>query len=332
MLILVIVTVVFALAFDFTNGFHDTANAIATTVSTRALSPRKAILLAGVLNLVGALTFTGVATTIGKGIANPLKIPHGTEVVLAAIIAAITWNLITWYFGIPSSSSHALVGSLVGSVIGIAGFERVKWSGLFHSIIVPLITSPIAALIVGYILMWILRLLFGNVSPHKVNRGFRFLQIFSAAFQSFTHGTNDAQKTMGIITFALIAAGQLAPKAPVPLWVRVACSIAMGLGTAVGGWRIIRTVGSKIIKLEPINGFASDLTSASVILTATLLKAPVSSTHVISSAIMGTGAAKRFQQVNWGIARNIVLAWIITIPSSALLAACVIRLMLLGTR
>lgn len=331
MTLLLIITVVLALVFDFTNGFHDTANAIATTVSTRALSPRRAILMAGVLNLVGALTFTGVAGTVGKGIADPLKVPHGTLVVLAALIAAVVWNLLTWYFGIPSSSSHALIGSLAGAVIGAAGFAKVEWAALFSKIIEPLIVSPLLALVVGYLLMWVLRLLFGNTSPHKTNRGFRFLQIFSAAFQAFTHGTNDSQKTMGIITFALIAAGELSSNAPVPVWVRIVCSIAMGLGTAVGGWRIIRTVGSKIIKLEPINGFASDLTSASVILTATLLKAPVSTTHVISSAIMGTGAAKRFHQVNWGVAGNIVITWIITLPMSALLAALFVRLFLLGS-
>jgi inorganic phosphate transporter, PiT family len=237
--------------------------------------------------------------------------------------------LLTWYFGIPSSSSHALIGSLIGAVIGAAGFDKVTWGALFQKIIQPLILSPIIAFVVGFIIMWILRLLFGNVSPHKANRGFRFLQIFSAAFQAFTHGTNDAQKTMGIITFALIAAGELSSKDPVPLWVRILCSVAMGLGTAAGGWRIIRTVGSKIIKLEPINGFASDLTSASVILTATMLKAPVSSTHVISSAIMGTGAAKRFRQVKWGVARNIVIAWVLTIPASALLAGLIFRGILL---
>jgi inorganic phosphate transporter, PiT family len=327
---LLIITVIVALAFDFTNGFHDTANAIATTVSTRALSPRIAVIMAGVLNLIGALTFTGVAKTIGKGIADPLHIPFGTQVVLAALVAAIAWNLLTWYFGIPSSSSHALIGSLIGAVIADAGFAKVTWDALFTKIIEPLILSPVLALIIGFFVMLILKWMFQNTSPYKANRGFRLLQIFSAAFQSFTHGTNDAQKTMGIITFALIAGGALSGSAPVPIWVRFACSIAMGLGTALGGWRIIRTVGSKIIKLEPINGFASDLTSASIILTATIMKAPVSTTHVISSAIMGTGAAKRFRQVNWGVARNIVIAWVITIPLSALLAWVVFHIVMLG--
>ncbi|MCL6593667.1 MAG: inorganic phosphate transporter, partial [Alicyclobacillus sp.] len=323
MITLIVVIVLLALTFDFTNGFHDTANAIATTVSTRALSPRKAVLMAGFLNLVGALTFTGVAKTIGGKIADPLHIPHGMWVVLAALLAAIVWNLLTWYFGIPSSSSHALIGGLAGAVVGAAGWHAIDVTG-FVTIIEALIISPVSALILGYLLMWVLRLLFGNTSPHKVNRGFRFLQIFSAAFQAFTHGTNDAQKTMGIITFALIAGG-FQTTMDIPDWVKLLCALAMGLGTASGGWRIIKTVGSKIIKLEPINGFASDLTSATVILSATLLKLPVSSTHVISSAIMGTGAAKRFRQVNWGVARNIVLAWIITIPISGLLAALLAR-------
>ncbi|MCL6548121.1 MAG: inorganic phosphate transporter [Alicyclobacillus sp.] len=326
MLSLIVIIVLLALVFDFTNGFHDTANAIATTVSTRALSPRRAVLLAGGLNLVGALTFTGVAKTIGGKIADPLKVPHGMWIVLAAVVAAIAWNLITWYFGIPSSSSHALIGALTGSVIGAAGFHAVNAAG-FVSILQALIISPISALVVGYLLMWVLRLLFGNSSPHKVNRWFRFLQIFSAGFQAFTHGTNDAQKTMGIITFALVAGG-FQSDMNIPLWVKVLCALAMGLGTASGGWRIIRTVGSKIIKLEPINGFASDLTSAAVILSATLLKEPVSSTHVISSAIMGTGAAKRFRQVNWAVAGNIVIAWLITIPASGLLAAALVRVIL----
>jgi inorganic phosphate transporter, PiT family len=326
MTVLIVLVVTLALAFDFTNGFHDTANAIATTVSTRALSPRKAVLMAGLLNFVGALTFTGVAKTIGGKIADPSKIQHGTVIVLAALVAAITWNLITWYFGIPSSSSHALIGSLTGAVIGAAGVHAINYAG-FTSIIQGLIMSPIAALIVGYLLMTALKFVFAGTSPHKANRVFRSLQILTAAYQSFMHGTNDAQKTMGIITFALIA-GNYQTTMDIPFWVKLVCATAMGLGTATGGWRIIKTVGSKIIKLEPINGFASDLTSATVILTATLMKLPVSSTHVISSAIMGTGAAKRFHQVNWGVAGQIVAAWIITIPISGLLAALVVNIFL----
>lgn len=324
--VLLVIIVLLGLTFDFTNGFHDTANAIATTVSTRALSPRRAVVLAGTMNLVGALMFTGVAKSIGGKIANPLHIAHGEVVVLAALIAAIAWNLITWYFGIPSSSSHALIGALAGSVIGAVGFHGIDAAG-FESIIQALVVSPIAALILGYIIMWIFRLLFAERSPHRMNRHFRRLQIVSAAFQAFTHGTNDAQKTMGILTFALVAGG-FQSTMNVPIWVKVTCAIAMACGTATGGWRIIRTVGSKIMKLEPINGFASDITSATVILTATFLNQPVSSTHVISSAIMGTGAAKRFGQVQWGMAGRIVIAWVITIPISAVLAAILIQLLL----
>lgn len=326
MTVLIILVVVLALAFDFTNGFHDTANAIATTVSTRALAPRKAVLMAGILNFLGAMTFTGVAKTIGGKIADPLKIQHGMVIVLAAMVAAIFWNLLTWYLGIPSSSSHALIGSLAGAVIGSAGLYAINYAG-FSSIVEGLIISPIAALIVGYLLMSVLKWLFASTSPHKSNRVFRTLQIFSAAYQSFMHGTNDAQKTMGIITFALIAGGyQLTMD--IPVWVKILCAMAMGFGTAIGGWRIIKTVGSKIIKLEPINGFASDLTSATVILVATLFHAPVSSTHVISSAIMGTGAAKRFHQVKWGVAGRIVIAWVITIPITAILSGLLVNLFL----
>ncbi|GMA64476.1 inorganic phosphate transporter [Alicyclobacillus fastidiosus] len=327
MLVLIILVVILALCFDFTNGFHDTANAIATSVSTRALSPRVAVVLAGGMNLIGALTFTGVAKTIGGSIANPLKVQHGTIVVLAAIVAAIGWNLLTWRLGIPSSSSHALIGALSGAVIGAAGFHAINYSG-FLSIIEALVISPIAALILGYIIMWIFRLLFGSRSLHRVNRPFRYLQMITAGVQAFMHGTNDAQKTMGIITFALIAGG-FQSTMNIPFWVKLVCAVAMGCGTATGGWRIIKTVGSKIIRIEPINGFASDLTSSIIIFGFTLLKLPVSSTHVISSAIMGTGAAKRFNQVHWGVAGRIVVAWLITIPISGCIAAILVRLFLI---
>lgn len=324
---IIVIVVLLAVFFDFSNGFHDTANAIATTVSTKALSPRRAVLLAGLLNLVGALLFRGVAQSIGGKIANPFTLPHGMLVVLSALICAIFWNLLTWYLGIPSSSSHALIGALTGAVIGAAGFAAINLKG-FTNIIKGLIISPIAALVIGYMLMWVLIWLFGNTSPHKANRFLRFLQLFSAAFQSFSHGTNDAQKTMGIITFALVA-GHFQRTLSVPFWVVLISAVAMGVGTATGGWRIIKTVGSKIIKLEPINGFASDLTSAAVILTATILKQPVSTTHIISSAIMGTGAAKRFKQVKWGMARRIVVAWLITIPITAALAALLTKIIFL---
>lgn len=316
--ILVAVVVILALSFDFINGFHDTANAIATSVSTKALTPRRAIILASTMNLVGALTFTGVAKTIGGKIANPFELENGLIVVLAALLAAITWNLITWYYGIPSSSSHALIGSLTGAVIAAAGLSGVNFKG-FLTILQALIFSPFVAYATGYVIMSLLRLIFRYSNPQKVNRGFRTMQVLTAAFQAFSHGTNDAQKSMGIITFALIAGG-MHHSLDVPLWVKISCAVAMALGTSFGGWRIIKTVGSKIIKLKPISGFASDFTSASVIISATVLGQPVSTTHVISSAIMGVGSAKRLSSVKWGTAQRIVTAWLITLPITGLLA------------
>lgn len=318
-MLLVFIVVVMALSFDFINGFHDTANAIATSVSTKALTPRIAIILASSMNLVGALTFTGVAKTIGGKIANPFELENGLTIVIAALIAAIIWNLLTWYYGVPSSSSHALIGSLAGSAIAAAGLAGVNLKG-FITIIQALILSPFIAFAIGYIIMSILRFIFKNANPHSVNRGFRTMQIITAAFQAFSHGTNDAQKSMGIITFALIAGG-LHQTMEIPFWVKISCALAMALGTSVGGWRIIKTVGTKIIKLQPISGFASDLTSATVIISATALGQPVSTTHVISSAIMGVGSAKSISSVKWGTAQRIVTAWLITLPITSILAA-----------
>jgi PiT family inorganic phosphate transporter len=323
---LIVIIVLFALIFDFINGFHDTANAIATSVSTKALPPRFAVVYAAVLNLAGALTSTAVAKSIGGKIADPLQIQNGPVIVIAALLSAIAWGLITWYYGIPSSSSHALIGSLAGAVIASSGMHALNWSG-FSQIIEALIISPVLALLVGYVIMTILKYTIRNISPHQVNRWFRFFQIFSAGLQSFSHGGNDAQKTMGIIVFALVA-GKFQTDLTVPLWVKLAAGFAMGLGTSVGGWRIIKTVGSKIIKLEPINGFASDLTSSIVIQSATALGMPVSTTHVISSSIMGTGAAKRFRAVKWGVAGRIVLTWVITLPITGLLAGFCYKLIL----
>ena len=320
-LVLTAIVVILALSFDFINGFHDTANAIATSVSTKALTPRAAIVLASTMNLIGAMTFTGVAKTIGGKIADPMKLEHGLPIVIAALIAAIIWNLITWYYGIPSSSSHALIGALSGSVIASAGISSVNYVG-FITILQALILSPILAFSIGYIIMSILRLVFRSANPRSVNRGFRFLQIITAAFQSFSHGTNDAQKSMGIITFALIAGG-LQHTTDIPFWVKLTCAISMALGTSVGGWKIIKTVGTQIIKLQPISGFASDFTSASVIVGATMLGQPVSTTHVISSAIMGVGSAKRLSCVKWSTAQTMITAWVITLPITATLAALV---------
>ncbi|WP_026905735.1 inorganic phosphate transporter [Paucisalibacillus globulus] len=310
--------VIFALVFDFINGFHDTANAIATSVSTKALRPRHAIILAAVMNFVGAMTFTGVAKTITKDIVDPFTLPNGSIVILAALLAAITWNLITWYYGIPSSSSHALIGSIAGAAIAAAGFSALRWSG-FLNIIAALIISPILAFVVGYIVYTIIKFIFKNANLAKTNRNFRMMQILTAAVQSYSHGTNDAQKAMGIITLALMTNGYLTAH-DVPFWVQLSCATAMGLGTSVGGWKIIKTVGGKIMKIRPVNGVAADITGASVIFGATLIHLPVSTTHVISSSIMGVGTAHRVKGVNWGTAKSMVITWVITLPISATLA------------
>jgi PiT family inorganic phosphate transporter len=323
-LVLIIGIVFLALAFDFINGFHDTANAIATSVSTRALSPRAAIILAATMNFIGALTFTGVAKTVTKGIVDPFTLENGALVVLAALMAAITWNLITWWYGIPSSSSHALIGSIAGAAIASAGIDSLNYSG-FIKIIQSLIISPFIALGVGFLVMSLFALIFRNFNLGKTNRGFRTFQIFTAALQSYSHGTNDAQKAMGIITLALIAGG-FQSTTDIPDWVRISAAVAMGLGTSVGGWKIIKTVGGKIMKLQPVNGAAADLSSALIIFGFTTLHLPVSTTHVISSAIMGVGAAKRVKGVKWGVARRIVITWIITLPISALLAGIFYKL------
>ncbi|MGI5920412.1 MAG: inorganic phosphate transporter [Syntrophomonadaceae bacterium] len=315
-IVTIIMIVLLALIFDYVNGFHDTANAIATSVSTKALSPRTAITMAATFNFVGALSGTAVATTIGKNI-----VYHDAVtpiVIVSALIAAIFWNLFTWYFGIPSSSSHALIGGLVGAVLAGFGSNLVKWGG-FTSIFLGLIITPIIGMVLGSIVMTVLFWLFKGASPARTNRKFRKLQIISAGMASFAHGSNDAQKSMGIITLALFSGGLIADFT-VPLWVKVVCAGAMAAGTALGGWKIIKTMGGKIFRIEPINGFAADFTSSMVIYCGTLVGAPVSTTHVVSSSIMGVGAAKRLKGVRWNIARQIIIAWFVTIPSAALVA------------
>ena len=324
-LIITIAVVIFALAFDFINGFHDTANAIATSVSTRALKPRVAVFMAAIMNFIGALTFVGVAKAIAKDIVDPMSLNAfdgdvtGSVVLIAALMSAITWNLLTWYYGIPSSSSHTLIGSLAGAAIAAAGFAILNYSG-FLKIIAALIISPILALTVGFLMMSLFKVIFKRVGLNKTNNRLRYVQIVTAAVQSFTHGTNDAQKAMGIITMALIA-GHYQTGDDVQGWVRFACALAMGLGTSIGGYKIIKTVGGKIMKIRPVNGVAADLSSASIIFGATLIHLPVSTTHVISSAIMGVGSAQRVKGVNWGTARKMILTWFITIPISAVIAA-----------
>ncbi|NLK51862.1 MAG: inorganic phosphate transporter [Syntrophomonadaceae bacterium] len=319
------IVVLVALIFDYINGFHDTANAIATSVSTKALSPQRAVMVAAVLNFVGALSGTAVASTVGKGIVLPQDITQ--EVVVAGLLGAICWNLITWLSGIPSSSSHALIGGIVGAAVAGFGFGSLIWEGL-EKIILVLIISPVVGLISGYVIMSILFFVFRRGSPMRVNEIFRRLQVFSACTMSFSHGSNDAQKSMGIITMALVSGGVLT-EFHVPLWVILSCATAMALGTAAGGWRIIKTMGGKIFKLEPINGFAADLNSSLVILTASHLGMPVSTTHVVSTSIMGVGTAKRIKAVRWGTARSIVMAWILTIPLSAVISAFLYKIIML---
>lgn len=318
----VIAIVLFGLLFDYINGFHDTANAIATSVSTKALSPRAAIFVAASLNFLGALSGTAVAATIGKGIIKPEIVTP--EVLVAALIGAITWNLITWYFGIPSSSSHALIGGLIGAAIAGFGPNEVNWNG-FVKIFSGLLASPVIGLVAGSLVMTLLFWMFSAASPAKTNRQFRKLQILTACMASFAHGSNDAQKSMGIITMALFSAGMISVF-QVPLWVKIVCAMAMALGTALGGWRIIRTMGGKIFRIEPINGFAADFTSSIVIYLASKYGIPVSTTHVVSSSIMGVGAAKRLKGVRWNIARQIIIAWFVTIPSAAIVAIVSYRL------
>lgn len=322
-LIITIAIVIFSLIFDFINGFHDTANAVATAVSTRALTPRRAILLAAIMNFVGALTFTGVAGTITKDIVNPFELHNGLVVVLAAIIAAIAWNLITWFYGIPSSSSHALIGSIAGAAIASQGsFNVLHYQG-FSKIIIVLVISPVIAFCVGFIMYSIVKVVFKNANLTRANRNFRFFQIFTAALQSFSHGTNDAQKSMGIITLALIVAGVQHGSVEPQLWVKVSCATAMGLGTAIGGWKIIKTVGGNIMKIRPANGAAADLSSALTIFVASSLHYPLSTTHVVSSSILGVGASNRVKGVKWSTAQRMLVTWVITLPISAILAAIV---------
>ncbi|MCX7745636.1 MAG: inorganic phosphate transporter [Clostridia bacterium] len=344
MLSLVIIVIILALSFDFINGFHDTANSIATSVSTRVLSPRVAILMAAVLNIVGALMSHKVAATISNGIINEKYIPDKQGVlfvVIATLIAAITWNLITWYFGIPSSSSHALFGGLIGSSVAYVGSTIVlKWyeapepgkmffqaKGILMKVVIPLFTSPLIGFILGFLVMKFLYFVLQSFSQNTVNKWFSKLQIVSAGIMAFAHGGNDAQKSMGIITIALMAAdmnnGQKEPIFPVIL----ACAIAMGIGTSVGGWKIIKTMGVNMIRLQPINGFAAETGAAAVIETMTRLGAPVSTTHIISTSIMGVGASKRVSAVRWALAKSIVWAWVLTIPITAIIGAIIALLL-----
>lgn len=357
---LLFTVILVALVFEYINGFHDTANSIATVVSTKVLTPRQAVLLAACTNLLGAMWGTAVAKTISSGLVDSKLVAMSSEIIICALLGAILWNLLTWWLGLPSSSSHALIGGLCGSALAASGdnWHVIIWSqsdkkhwwlgkGLLWKVIAPMVTSPIAGLILGFIFMALLYLLLQNARPVAVNRFFGKAQMFSAGAMGFMHGTNDAQKTMGIIALTLLAAskaGQLdhlpawlsflhTPEPPpgtdldIRLWIKVVCALTMASGTAVGGWRIIKTLGHKMVKLHPINGFAAEASSATVILAATQLGIPVSTTHNISAAIMGVGAARRLNAIKWAVVERMVWAWILTIPVTGVLAYLFVRLL-----
>jgi inorganic phosphate transporter, PiT family len=315
-----VVTVAVALGFTYTNGFHDSANAIATSVSTRALTPRAALAMAAVMNLAGAFLGSGVAKTVSEGL---ISTPHGSKgmgILFAALIGAVVWNLVTWYFGLPSSSSHALFGGMVGAAL--AGGTEVIWTGVIEKVVLPMFISPVIGLVVGYLVMVVILWMFRKANPHKAKRGFRIAQTVSAAGMALGHGLQDAQKTMGIVVMALVIADVEEANAAIPVWVKLACAITLSLGTYAGGWRIMRTLGRRIIELDPPQGFAAETTAASVMYTASFMfHAPISTTHVITSAIMGVGSTKGSRAVRWGVAKNIVMGWFITMPAAALVAA-----------
>ncbi len=320
--VILVIVVVTALAFDFTNGFHDTANVVATAISTRAIAPKPAVAAASLLNFVGAFISLKVAATVGQGFVDTHVVT--TTVVFCGLIGAIGWNLLTWYFGLPSSSSHALIGGLVGAVWAAQGVDSVSGTGLLDKLIVPAIVAPIVAfLIAGMGILLIYRIV-GRLRPGPVGRGFRLGQLLSGGMLALSHGTNDAQKTMGLITLALIAHGSIPASAfHVPTWVVISAASAIALGTFSGGWRIIRTMGTRIIKMDPAQGFAAQSAGAAVILAASSVGYPLSTTHVISGGITGAGAATRFSAVSWGVAGNIVVAWVLTLPAAGALGGLV---------
>ncbi|GAA3241205.1 inorganic phosphate transporter [Actinocorallia longicatena] len=320
-----VLVVAVALGFNYTNGFHDAANAIATSVSTRALTPRAALLMAAVMNLLGSFVGVGVAKTIAD-ILPDLSGVSGLAVVFAALAGAIIWNLITWWFGLPSSSSHALIGGLVGA--GIAAATTIGWDKVVDKVIIPMILSPIAGFLLGYLFMVAILWTFRRARPSKVGRGFRIAQSLSAAAMAFGHGLQDAQKTMGVIVLALVATGYQTDTGHVPLWVILVSAFVLSMGTYAGGWRIMRTLGRKVIELDPPKGFAAEATASSILYVAAIgFHAPISTTHVISSAIMGVGSTQRLSAVRWGMAGNILIAWILTLPAAGAMAAIVFGLL-----
>ncbi|MEU0845582.1 inorganic phosphate transporter [Streptomyces sp. NPDC005962] len=315
-----VVTIAVALFFTYTNGFHDSANAIATSVSTRALTPRAALAMAAVMNLAGAFLGSGVAKTVSEGLIATPTGKQGMIILFSALIGAIAWNMVTWYYGLPSSSSHALFGGLVGAAL--AGSSTVHWTGVVEKVVLPMVISPVIGLVLGYFVMVAILWMFRKSNPHKAKRGFRIAQTVSAAAMALGHGLQDAQKTMGVVVMALVIGGVEDQGDAIPVWVKIACAAMLSLGTYAGGWRIMRTLGRRIIELDPPQGFAAETTAASVMYTASFMfQAPISTTHVITSAIMGVGATKRVNAVRWGVAKNIILGWFITMPAAAGVAA-----------
>lgn len=317
--LLLIAIIAIALFFDFTNGAHDCANAVATIISTKALSPKTAVLMAAVLNLAGAFMGTEVATTLGKGIVNTDAVIGNQLLVLAALCGAICWNIITWHYGIPSSSSHALIGGLIGSSIVSAGIDNLNGVSIVEKVLLPLFLSPLLGFLIGFLFMAILSILFANTNQKILTKKFTHLQILSAAFMATSHSLNDAQKTMGVITLALFIFNKIESIA-IPFWVKLVCALAMAIGTAVGGWKIIKTMGQKIFKLEPVHGFAAETSASLVITGASILGAPISTTHTITACIFGVGSTKRLSAVRWVVVGSLIKAWILTIPASAIIS------------
>ena len=316
-----VIIVVVALGFDYTNGFHDAANAIATSVGTRALSPRTALIMAACMNLLGAVLAEGVAETVGSGIIEAPSGSAGLVLVFSALAGAIAWNLITWWFGLPSSSTHALIGGLVGAALASAG--TVQWDGVLDKVVLPMIFSPIVGFGLGFLAMVAILWAFRRGNPSRLNRGFRHAQTVSAATVALGHGLQDAQKTMGVIVLALVTTGHQEDFS-VPLWVKLSAAFAISAGTYAGGWRVMRTLGRRVIELDPPRGFAAESSATSVLYTTAFwFKVPVSTTHIVTTSIMGAGATKRFSAVRWGVGRNIAFAWVLTMPMAALMAALV---------
>ena len=317
--VLLVVVIVIGLAFDFTNGFHDTANYVATWVGTRAISPRMAVVVAAAANLAGAFVTTAVAKTVGKGIIDTGLATQTT--VLAALLGAIAWNLLTWWFGLPSSSTHALIGGLVGAALVQSGSAGVQWHGVWEKVIVPGAVSPAVGFAGAFVLVLLIYWLFQRAHPGPVNRGFRLGQLASGTWVAFTHGANDAQKTMGVIALALAVHGGHPDRLDIPAWVKIAAGLTIAAGTYAGGWRIIRTLGQRIYKMQPEHGFAAQVSAGTTLYLGTHFGFPISTTHVVSGSVMGAGAVQRFSAVRWGVAGNIVSAWLLTLPAAGLVAA-----------